>query len=82
MRQQWLYWTLVVVGAVALGFNFATGTGRIEWMPFGTAEQILFVLALAGLGVTWWARLEPGTRDNAVVRSAIRARLAILRAQP
>ncbi len=33
-------------------------------------------------GVTWWARLEPGTRDNAVVRSAIRARLAILRAQP
>jgi hypothetical protein len=32
-------------------------------------------------GVTWWARLEPGTRDNAVVRSAVRARLAILRAQ-
>jgi hypothetical protein len=33
-------------------------------------------------GVTWWARLEPGTRDNAVVRSAVKARLAILRAQP
>jgi hypothetical protein len=33
-------------------------------------------------GVIWWARLEPGTRDNAVVRSAVRARLAILRAQP
>ena len=33
-------------------------------------------------GVVWWARLEPGTRDSAVVRSAIRARLAILRAQP
>jgi hypothetical protein len=33
-------------------------------------------------GVTWWARLEPGTRDNAIVRSAVKARLAILRAQP
>jgi hypothetical protein len=33
-------------------------------------------------GIIWWARLESGTRDNAVVRSAVRARLAILRAQP
>ncbi len=31
-------------------------------------------------GVVWWARLERGTRDTPVVRSAIRARLAILRA--
>jgi hypothetical protein len=31
-------------------------------------------------GVTWWARLEPGTPDSETVRSAIRARLAILRA--
>lgn len=31
-------------------------------------------------GVGWWARLEPGTPDTERVRSAIRARLAILRA--
>jgi len=31
-------------------------------------------------GVTWWARLEPGTPDSEDVRSAVRARVAILRA--
>lgn len=31
-------------------------------------------------GVHWWARLEPGTPDSGAVRSAIRARLEILRA--
>ncbi|MGI8678337.1 MAG: hypothetical protein ACR2LX_06550 [Jatrophihabitans sp.] len=31
-------------------------------------------------GVYWWARLEPGTPDTERVRSAVRARLAILRA--
>ncbi|SHG52254.1 hypothetical protein SAMN05443575_2158 [Jatrophihabitans endophyticus] len=31
-------------------------------------------------GITWWARLEPGTPDTERVRSAVRARLAILRA--
>jgi hypothetical protein len=31
-------------------------------------------------GVTWWARLESGTPDTETVRSAVRARLAILRA--
>ncbi len=30
-------------------------------------------------GVAWWAHLEPGTQDTERVRSAIRARLAILR---
>ena len=30
-------------------------------------------------GVTWWARLEPGTPDTEEVRAAIRARVAILR---
>ena len=30
-------------------------------------------------GVTWWAHLESGTRDTDALRSAIRARLAILR---
>lgn len=32
-------------------------------------------------GVIWWARLEPGTPDSADVRSAVRARVAILRAE-
>jgi hypothetical protein len=31
-------------------------------------------------GLTWWARLEPGTRDTEAVRSAVRARVAMLRA--
>jgi hypothetical protein len=31
-------------------------------------------------GVTWWARIEPGTPDTEQLRSAIHARLAILRA--
>jgi hypothetical protein len=31
-------------------------------------------------GVTWWARLEPGTPDTEEVRAAVRARIAILRA--
>ena len=30
-------------------------------------------------GVTWWAHLEPGTPSTEAVRSAVRARLAILR---
>jgi hypothetical protein len=33
-------------------------------------------------GVTWWARLEPGTPDTEAVRSAVRARVAILAASP
>jgi hypothetical protein len=32
-------------------------------------------------GVHWWARLENGTADTAQVRSAVSARLAILRAE-
>lgn len=31
-------------------------------------------------GVTWWARLEPGTPDSEDLRSAVRARVAVLRA--
>lgn len=30
-------------------------------------------------GVTWWARLEPGTPDTEDLRSAVRARVEILR---
>jgi hypothetical protein len=32
-------------------------------------------------GVEWWARMEPGTPLSAEVRSAVQARLAILRAE-
>ena len=32
-------------------------------------------------GVRWWARLEDGTPDTAQIRSAITARLAVLRAE-
>jgi hypothetical protein len=32
-------------------------------------------------GLVWWARLEPSTPDTEQVRAAIRARLAILRAE-
>jgi protein-S-isoprenylcysteine O-methyltransferase Ste14 len=61
VRQQWFYWALVVVGAVLIGLNFTTWSYRIEWMPFGTKEQLLLVLALVGLGFTWWARIHLGT---------------------
>jgi hypothetical protein len=30
-------------------------------------------------GVTWWARLEPGTADTADARAAVRARVLLLR---
>ena len=30
-------------------------------------------------GVNWWAHLEPGTHDSSTIRSAVAARLAILR---
>jgi protein-S-isoprenylcysteine O-methyltransferase Ste14 len=60
-KEEWLYWALVVAGSVLMGFNFWTGQRGMEWMPFDTKEQILLVLALAGLGITWWARIHLGT---------------------
>ena len=30
-------------------------------------------------GVSWWARLEPGTPDTAEVRAAVRSRVELLR---
>jgi protein-S-isoprenylcysteine O-methyltransferase Ste14 len=60
-RQEWGYWALVVAGAVLIGLNFRTGERGMQWMPFDTLEQILFVVALAGLGFTWWARFHLGT---------------------
>ena len=60
-RQQWFYWALVVVGVVLIGLNFYTGQRGVEWMPFDTKEQILFVVALVGLAFTWWARVHLGT---------------------
>jgi protein-S-isoprenylcysteine O-methyltransferase Ste14 len=61
MREQWLHWALVVVGAVLIGLNFSNWSRGMQWMPFDTKEQILFVLALVGLGFTWWARIHLGT---------------------
>jgi protein-S-isoprenylcysteine O-methyltransferase Ste14 len=60
-KQQWGYWALVAAGAVLMGLNFMTGGRGMEWMPFDTKEQLLFVLALVGLGFTWWARIHLGT---------------------
>ncbi len=61
LREQWVHWALVVLGSVLIGFNFNTASRGMEWMPFDTKEQLLFVLALAGLGFTWWARIHLGT---------------------
>ncbi len=60
-RQELAYWALVVAGEVLLGSNFVTGVRGMQWMPFDTIEQILFVVALAGFAVTWWARFHLGT---------------------
>jgi protein-S-isoprenylcysteine O-methyltransferase Ste14 len=60
-REQLLYWALVAGGSVAIVLNFATDFRAMQWMPFDTMEQILFVVALAGLAVTWWARFHLGS---------------------
>jgi protein-S-isoprenylcysteine O-methyltransferase Ste14 len=60
-REQLLYWALVAGGSVAIVLNFATDFRAMQWMPFDTMEQILFVVALVGLAVTWWARVHLGT---------------------
>jgi protein-S-isoprenylcysteine O-methyltransferase Ste14 len=61
MRDQLLYWAMVGVGSVLIVYGFVDGSRVMTWMPFDTTEQILFVVALAGLGVTWWARIHLGT---------------------
>jgi protein-S-isoprenylcysteine O-methyltransferase Ste14 len=60
-REQLLYWALVTGGSVAIVLNFATDFRAMQWMRFDTMEQILFVVALVGLAVTWWARIHLGT---------------------
>lgn len=70
LRAEW-HWLLVAAGAVLLGFNFTTGQRGIAWMGFDTKEQVLFVLAAAGLGFTWWARIHLGTLwSGSVTRKA------------
>src|SRR3569833_1102156 len=61
LREQLLYWAMVAVGAVAISYSFVTDGRAMQWMPFDTLEQILFVVALVGLGITWWARIHLGT---------------------
>lgn len=57
-----------------------TNIVRTELLTFG-GEAVRFVARRrpGRDGVTWWARLEPGTRDTAQVRAAVRARLVVLR---
>lgn len=53
---------------------------RTELLTFGGGAVRFVARRLPGRdGVTWWARLEPGTQDTDQVRSAVIARLAILR---
>jgi protein-S-isoprenylcysteine O-methyltransferase Ste14 len=61
LREQLLYWAMVAVGAVAIAWSFVTDGRVMQWMPFDTLEQILFVIALVGLAITWWARIHLGT---------------------
>jgi protein-S-isoprenylcysteine O-methyltransferase Ste14 len=71
LSQQWLYWLMVGAGAVLLGANFYTGRPGLQWMPFDTIEQALFVVAAVGLGFTWWARVHLGTLwSGSVTRKA------------
>ena len=60
-KDEGLYWLVLGAGAVLVGFNFNTGRRGLEWMPFDTKEQVLFVIAAAGLAFTWWARIHLGT---------------------
>jgi protein-S-isoprenylcysteine O-methyltransferase Ste14 len=59
-REQLLYWAMVIAGAVAIALSFATDFRVMQWMRFDTLEQILLVVALTGLGITWWARIHLG----------------------
>jgi protein-S-isoprenylcysteine O-methyltransferase Ste14 len=69
--QQWLYWAMVGAGAVLMGLNFYAGQRGMQWMPFDTREQGLFVVAAIGLGFTWWARVHLGTLwSGSVTRKA------------
>lgn len=61
LRDQWFHWALIVLGTVLLCSGFANDWRTMQWMPFDTREQILLVVALAGLGFTWWARIHLGT---------------------
>jgi protein-S-isoprenylcysteine O-methyltransferase Ste14 len=71
LREQALYWAMVAVGAVAISLGFVTDFRVMQWMPFDTLEQILFVVALVGLGITWWARIHLGTLwSGSVTRKA------------
>lgn len=60
VTNEW-HWLLLIAGSVLLGYNFNTGQRGMEWMPFDTQQQVLFVVAAAGLAFTWWARVHLGT---------------------
>jgi hypothetical protein len=54
---------------------------RSELLPITGGSARFVARRIPGKdGVHWWARLEAGTRDSDQVRSAVSARLALLRA--
>ncbi len=75
IRQQLPYWAMVIAGVVLMCSNFVGGERGTHWMPFDTKEQILLVIALTGLAVTWWARLHLGQLWSASVTRKVHHRI-------
>jgi len=57
-RDELLYWALTLVGSVLLALNYRTGRAALEWTNPDWVEWLLLVIAAAGLGFTWWARIH------------------------
>lgn len=57
-RDELLYWALTVVGSLLLTLNYRTGRAALEWTNPDWVEWLLLVVAAAGLGFTWWARVH------------------------
>jgi protein-S-isoprenylcysteine O-methyltransferase Ste14 len=73
LGRQLLFRALVIAGAVLLfGVKMSDSSmGRVGWKPTLPAALPFIVLALAGLGFTWWARLHIGTLwSSGVTRKA------------
>src|SRR4051812_33287357 len=60
-RDELLYWGLTVVGSLLLSANYRSGRALLEWTSPDWVEWLLLVIAAAGLGFTWWARIHLGT---------------------
>ena len=60
-REELFQWGVLTVGSVLLFLNFRTGRRDMLWSTPDAYEWALFVLAVAGLVFTWWARIHLGT---------------------